>query len=81
MTVVVTPIVSAKATATPSDVFFVRLRHWLMIGGMAMRKAWGSTTWRSRCLVDRPMAPAASVCPFGTARIDPRTISATCDDV
>ena len=36
-----------------------------MIGGVAMRKACGSTTWRSRCPDDRPMAPAASVCPFG----------------
>ena len=81
ITVVVTPMSSANATATPRDVFLVRFRHWLMIGGMAMRKAWGSTTWRRRCPAVRPMAPAASVCPRGTARIDPRTISATCEEV
>jgi hypothetical protein len=60
-----------------SELFLVRLRSWLMIGGTATLNAWGSTTWRRRWPEDRPRASAASVWPRSTAWIDPRTISAT----
>ena len=60
-----------------SELFLVRFRNWLIIGGTAMRNAWGSTTKRNRWADDNPSASAASVWPRSTAWTDPRTISAT----
>ena len=37
-------VISAYPMAIASDVFLVKLRYWLMMGGMAIRKAWGMTT-------------------------------------
>ena len=69
------------ATANPSEEFLVRLRYWLVSGGMMTRMAWGTTT---RCSVRRGRSPsekAASVCPCETARMPARTISAMKDAV
>ena len=62
--------------ATASDEFFVRLRYWLVSGGMMTRMACGITTRRRVWPGVRPSEPAASVCPFETARMPARTTSA-----
>ena len=67
---------SGNATNTAKLEFLVRLRYWLVSGGMMMRIACGKMTKRSRCAVESPNAAAASNWPFEIARILPRTISA-----
>ena len=67
---------SWKPMATASELFLVRFRYWLVIGGMMTRSACGSTIWRSTAPRRRPSAPAASHWPSGTAWMPERTISA-----
>ena len=54
----------------------MRLRYWLVSGGMITRIACGMTTSLSVGPVRSPSAPAASVCPFDTAIMPARTTSA-----
>ena len=63
--------------ATAKDEFLVRFRYWLVSGGMMTRMAWGSSTWRVVCQLDRPMLRAASNWPRGTDTMPARTTSAT----
>ena len=62
--------------AIASDEFLVRLRYWLVSGGMTMRMACGMTTSRKAWPERRPSAEDASVCPLLTPRMPARTISA-----
>ena len=62
--------------AAPSDEFLVRLRYWLVSGGTMTRIACGTMTSRSRSPSLRPSDWAASVWPWLTARMPPRTVSA-----
>ena len=62
--------------ATASDEFLVRLRYWLVSGGMMMRSACGMTTSRRLWPGRRPSAPDASVWPLLTPTMPARTISA-----
>ena len=55
--------------------FFVRLRYWLISGGITTLKAWGKITNRNACSGFNPIDLAASTCPFHTACIPARTIS------
>src|SRR5438477_5883976 len=59
---------------TASELFLVRLRYSLVIGGMMTRSACGKTTRRMRCPGRSPNAIAASLCPQLTARMPARTI-------
>ena len=43
--------------ATASELFLVRFRYWLVIGGMMTRSACGSTTSRSTCAAAAGRAP------------------------
>ena len=52
--------------ATASDEFLVRLRYWLVSGGMMMRMACGTTTSRSAWPERRPSADDG----FGLALAD-----------
>ena len=65
-----------KPGATASELFLVRLRYWLVCGGMITRNACGTTTKRRVWPRVRPSEPAASHCPLLTARMPERTISA-----
>ena len=67
---------SGKPIATASELFLVRLRYWLVSGGMITLSACGSTTNRIRWLERSPSAMAASLWPQLTARMPARTISA-----
>ncbi|CAB3651599.1 hypothetical protein LMG26842_00925 [Achromobacter dolens] len=62
--------------ATASELFFNRLRYWLVMGGMMTRKACGSTTRRRASGRRNPRAPAASHWPLPTAWMPERTTSA-----
>ena len=62
--------------ATASDEFLVRLRYWLVSGGMITRSASGTVTSRRVCAYVSPSAREASFRPRGTARMPARTISA-----
>ena len=62
--------------ATASELFLVRLKYSLVIGGTMTRNACGSTISRMRCPGLRPSAIAASLWPQLTARMPARTISA-----
>ncbi|MNL52722.1 hypothetical protein D3C87_1759200 [compost metagenome] len=53
--------------ATASELFFVRFRYWLVIGGMITRSACGRITRRSTCFLRKPSEPAASHWPLLTA--------------
>ena len=50
-----------ELTASASEEFFVRLRNWLVSGGMITRMAWGITTNFSVWLFFSPSAREASV--------------------
>jgi len=67
---------SGNPMITASELFLVRLRYSLVIGGTMTRKACGNTTSRIRWPGFRPSAIAASLCPQLTARMPARTISA-----
>ena len=54
----------------------MRLRYWLVSGGMITRIACGITTSCSVGPVRSPSASAASVWPFDTAMMPARTTSA-----
>ena len=62
--------------ATASEEFLIRLRYWLVSGGMMTRIACGTTTSRSVAPARRPSACAASVWPADTDRMPARTTSA-----
>ena len=62
--------------ATASELFLVRLRNSLVSGGTITRSACGSVTRRNTMLRCSPSAWAASDCPYGTAWMPARTISA-----
>ena len=66
----------------PSDVFLVRLRYWFTVGGMAMRNACGSTTWRKPLAIGpRPRrSPPRSGprAPPGSTRARSRRCGSTC---
>ena len=62
--------------ATASELFFARLRYWLVVGGMTMRRACGRMTRRRAVPRRSPRAAAASLWPRGTAWMPPRTFSA-----
>ena len=61
--------------------FLVRLRNWLMSGGMMTRRACGKVTCRSVSICDRPRERAASVWPRPTDWMPARTISAMNEEV
>ena len=48
---------SWKPIATASELFLVRFRYWLVIGGMITRSACGSTIWRSIGAAAQASAP------------------------
>ena len=50
--------------ATASELFLVRFRYWLVIGGTMTRSACGSTTSRIDLAARRPSAIAASLWPL-----------------
>ena len=62
--------------ATASEEFLIRLRYWLVSGGMMTRIACGTTTRRSVVPERKPSACAASVWPVETASTPARTTSA-----
>ena len=62
--------------ATASEELFVKLRYWLVSGGMMTRIACGRTVRRMVIHHDMPRATDASVCPSGTEMIPARMISA-----
>ena len=52
--------------------FLMRLRYWLVSGGMMMRSAWGRMTRRSVWPSESPIERAASRWPLLTAWMPPR---------
>ena len=61
--------------------FLIMAMTTLPIGGTALRRAWGNTTYRSDCVKVNPMDRAASACPAATEFIPLRTASQTNADV
>ena len=59
-----TPVSSAYPMATPRLLFLVRLRHWLIQGGMMTRRAWGKMINRSVLIPEKPDSPGRfGICP------------------
>ena len=72
---------SGNPIATARLEFLVRLRYWLINGGIMTRIACGKMMCLRVPVGDSPSDLAASVCPFRTDWIPARTISAINDDV
>src|SRR3954467_15864766 len=68
-------MISCTATTEPSAVPLVIAIILLVSGGMVRRTACGTITYESVCARDIPVERAASVCPFGTARMPAQKIS------
>ena len=66
---------SVTSTTATSEVSLTSEMSVLLSEGTAIRAAWGSTTRRSVVTRPMPTVAAASHCPRGTARIEPRTDS------
>ena len=71
-----TATISGYAMAAPNEEFLTRLRYWLVIGGMITGMACGITTSRTTRPGVRPSARAASIWPWRTDWMPPRTTSA-----
>ena len=69
-------ISSATDTAPITDVSLIKNNTLAAMAGKDTAQACGSTTYRKICTLPKPMALAASVCPFGTASKPARKASA-----
>src|SRR5262249_62429486 len=71
-----TATISGYAIAAPNEEFLIRLRYWLVIGGMITGMACGITTSRMTRPGVSPSARAASIWPWRTDSTPPLTTSA-----
>lgn len=67
---------SGYAMAAAREEFLMMLRYWLLKGGRATRKAWGSMIRRMICFSLSARLSAASRCPLATDSMPARMYSA-----